>query len=135
MKLWILNITTCQKTGPLFNMVVYLNTGAFYSALQQWCIEQFGEDDMRDDLIGFVASSLKTIAYTPGEYKFTTSYDWSKYMKTDEVTAKKTTYVPQDEAEWGNITDLNIRIRNHFLSLCSNSVKPKNFQDIKVIYE
>jgi putative methyltransferase len=121
--------------GNLFNIIVYLNVGTFYTALQQWCNEQFGEDRIRDDLIVFVASSLKTIAYTPGEYKFITNYDWSKYMKDGEIVEKTTTYIPQDEAEWGNTADLNIRIRNHFLSLCSNSVKPKNFQDIKVIYE
>ena len=121
--------------GPLFNMIVYLNTSTFYFALQQWCAEQFGEDAIRDDLIVYVASSLKTISYTPGAYKFTTKYDWSTYMKNNIIQEKKTTYVPQDLAEWDKDVDLNTRIRNHFLSLCSNSVKPKNFQDLKVIYE
>jgi len=121
--------------GPLFNMIVYLNTSAFYFALQQWCTEQFGEDAIRDDLIVYVASSLKTISYTPGVYKFTTNYDWSTYIENNKIQEKRTTYVPQDLVEWDKDVDLNTRIRNHFLSLCSNSVKPKNFQDFKVIYE
>jgi len=121
--------------GPLFNMIVYLNTSAFYFALQQWCTEQFGEDAIRDDLIVYVASSLKTISYTPGAYKFTTNYDWSTYIENNKIQEKRTTYVPQDLVEWDKDVDLNTRIRNHFLSLCSNSVKPKNFQDFKVIYE
>lgn len=121
--------------GPMFNMIVYLNVGIFYSALQQWCIEQFGEDSVRDDLIVYIASSLKTVAYMPGKYKFTTNYNWSQYMKDGQIVRTKTTYVPEDDVEWADQADLNIRIRQHFLSICSNSVKPKNFQNIKVIYE
>lgn len=121
--------------GPYFNIIFFSNVVAFYMAVLDWCNSKFGKDPIRDDLISFLCGNTKNLTYTPNQYKFTTNYNWLEYIKTGNVVQSKTTYVPQDEVEWGNIDDLNIRIRKHFLPLCSNSIKTRFFQDIRVIHE
>ena len=120
--------------GPMFNMVVYSNVGNFYKALSVWCNENFGQDSIRDDLIVYVCNSVKTIAYTPGVYNFTTANDWTDFVKTGTYQPIETTYTPYDDVDWKDIPDLNIRIKKHFLPLCSNIMKTRFFEKIKVTH-
>jgi len=120
--------------GPLFNIMVYSNIKAFYTALARWCALQFGEDSVREDLIIYTLSMVKNITYTPGEYTFATNYDWSKYKKNGIFKKRLTTYLPLDSAQWSKTADLNTRIKQHFLSICSGMNGTKLFEDIKVSY-
>lgn len=123
--------------GPIFNIMLYSNIKTFYTALTQWCARQFGEDCIRDDLIMYVSCMVKNINYTPDQYVFSTTHDWSKY-KTDGVFKKRATvYRPVDWVQWSSTTDINMRIKQHFLSVCSDmhgTELTKLFQKVKVSY-
>jgi len=120
--------------GPLFNIMLYSNIKAFYIALARWCNMQFGEDPIRDDLIVYTSSMIKNINYTPNQYTFSTEYDWSKYRTNGVFVKRPTTYQPNDLVLWGEMTDINTRIKQHFLSICSNMNGTKLFEKIKVSY-
>jgi putative methyltransferase len=120
--------------GPMFNIMLYSNIKTFYNAFAKWCTSQFGEDLVRDDLIIYVSSMVKNITYTPNQYTFKTNWDWSKY-KNDGVFEKRVTeYRPVDLAQWSDSLDLNTRIKQHFLSICSGMNGTKLFEKVKVSY-
>ena len=120
--------------GPMFNIMVYSNVGVFYNALIQWCNNQFGEDAIRSDLISYVACMVKTISYTPNQYTFSTNYDWSKYNRDNIIVKRITNYRPTDSVRWSDIPDLNTRIKQYFLTLCSNVNTSKLFLETRVYY-
>jgi hypothetical protein len=77
---------------------------------------------------------IKNITYTPNQYTFMTNWDWSRY-KADGVFEKRVTeYRPVDLVQWSETLDLNTRIKQHFLSICSGMNGTKLFEKVKVSY-
>jgi hypothetical protein len=77
---------------------------------------------------------VKNINYTPNYYTFSTDYDWSKYKAEGVFEKRSTSYRPVDWVQWSETTDLNTRIKQHFLSVCSGMNGTKLFEEVKVSY-
>ena len=124
------------KIPTLINIAININRVEFYAALLRWIVDEFGSDEKLDDLISWSANSVKWIDYDPTKpAPFLTQYDWTSnelvagtYLNTPLDTIYSNEDMP---IEWHTI-DMEQRVKQHFLRMCSLYGSRKMFEHMKV---